>query len=655
MSAADPENRKSEHFSAGAPARTEPQMFRNGENWSGENQTAEKRIDRQPPAPAVPAAPVAAPAVPFEPDAPAEPAQFALPPQAQALLRRLADLLRRADTPTPLAVGLLAPAGGGKSSALRWLSANSQNPGAPIVTLRAGDLASEPERALAAALFHALSKNHPALADEAAQEGANLGADVGAYARSAHEKLDVLRRKLMLERQNLTQTEGRRAALTETLLYDTPGSRVDAYARRLRAAFEPRLRRFGFTGDPLASFKDLTRDLAETGGLSARLLSSLRAVYAFRGQVRLLVYAALCFGLNWGAGWLSDNRKLWLGGLADTSSQGAQAAEFLRGHISWLPQAAQVFTLLGLALIVWNLWRAFGFMQPLFHAAGLLDQDVAAKRRELDQALAHQARNVDLLGAETAAVAKQAAEAERRAAAAGASKNPPPFLETDASTQKREFARGFLQSLSGVIARAKTGEAPNKIIIAVDGFESVGDPIALFDRLHDLLARPGFVTVFALDPEIFGPTGRADLIRRIQLPMRLDAGTNSDSPISLAPFDAPLSPQETRLIGALAPLAGGSPRLEKRLRNLFRFLRPAPGAPSGFTAALALFLAADLGASPDDRLRLNATLTGAGADLSPRNTPLLEEALANVVAIDGPIDRETARQAARLARHVATD
>ena len=185
MSAADPENRKSEHFSAGAPARTEPQMFRNGENWSGENQTAEKRIDRQPPAPAVPAAPVAAPAVPFEPDAPAEPAQFALPPQAQALLRRLADLLRRADTPTPLAVGLLAPAGGGKSSALRWLSANSQNPGAPIVTLRAGDLASEPERALALAdqiLTQALhdqiisenrsrSPSGPARADAAAEPG----------------------------------------------------------------------------------------------------------------------------------------------------------------------------------------------------------------------------------------------------------------------------------------------------------------------------------------------------------------------------------------------------------------------------------------------------------------------------------------------------
>jgi hypothetical protein len=642
LSAADPENRKSDFFSTGAPARTEPQMSRPEPSW----------VDPQPPAPNLPAVTALAPAAPFEPDAPVATAQFALRPLAQSLLQRLADLLRRADTPTPLALGLLAPAGGGKSSALRWLIENVQIPGAPVVALRAGDLAAEPERALAAALFRAVSRNNPALAHEAAQDGAHMGADAGAYARSAHEKLDLLRRKLMVERQNLTQTEGRRAALTETLLYDTPGSRVDSYARRLRAAVEPRLRRFGFAGDPLASFKDLTRDLAESGALPARLLSSLRAIYAFRGQVRLLVYAALCFGLNWGASWLAANKSLWLGAVANTSTQGAQAAEYVGGHIDWLPQAATAFSLLGLALIGLNLWRAFSFMQPLIHAAGLLDQDVGAKKLELDQVLAHQARNVDLLGAETAAVAKQAAEAERRAVAAGASKHPPLFLETDAATQKCEFARGFLHSLSNAIDKTKAGDAPRKIIVAVDGFESVGNPVALFDRLHDLLARPGFVAIFALDPEIFGPTGQADFVRRIQLPLRLDAGASAAPSIALAPLDAPLSPLEARLIGAMAPLAGGSPRLEKRLRNLFRFLRPAPGAPSGLAAALALFLAADLGASPDDRRRLIATLTGTGAETSPKNAPPLDDALANIVAIEGPIDRETAKLAASLAHYL---
>jgi hypothetical protein len=65
--------------------------------------------------------------------------------------------------------------------------------------------------------------------------------------------------------------------------------------------------------------------------------------------------------------------------------------------------------------------------------------------------LAHQARSVDLLGAETTAVARQAAEAERRAAVAGASKHPPAFLEADAATQKRDLSLGFLHCLSQLI------------------------------------------------------------------------------------------------------------------------------------------------------------------------------------------------------------
>ena len=371
--------------------------------------------------------------------------------------------MRRPDAPAPFAIGLFASAGGGKSSALNWLTAETLSaPDAPpIVTLKAVDLAAEPERALAAALFRALARNFGSFANEAAHEGAHFGSDAGAMARAAHEKLDVLRRKLLTERQNLAQTEARRAGLADTLLYDTPGSRVDAYARRIRAAFEPRLRRFGFSGDALTGFKDFTRDLNETGGVQTRLARACKAVYAFPGQIRLLVYAAVCFGLNWGANWLANNSSLWLKPIASSGAQGAQAGDFLQGHVDWLSQSAQIFSLLGLVLIGLNLWRAFSFMQPLFHAAGLLDEDIAAKRHELDQTLAHQARSVDLLGAETAAVAAKAADAERRAATAGAPKNPPLFLETDAVTQKRDFSLGFLQTLSVAIDQGAPG-APQK-------------------------------------------------------------------------------------------------------------------------------------------------------------------------------------------------
>jgi hypothetical protein len=263
--------------------------------------------------------------------------------------------------------------------------------------------------------------------------------------------------------------------------------------------------------------------------------------------------------------------------------------------------------------------------------------------------LAHQARNVDLIGAETAAFAKQAAEAERRAA--GASKHPPLFLESDASTQKRESALGFLHCLSGLIAKPGASGNPARLIVAVDGFEAVQHPAALFDRLHDLLSRPGFVAVYALDPEIFGASPRENLVRRIQLPLRLDAGQAGDPAVPLAPFDAPLSAEDTRLLETAAPVAGSSPRLQKRLRNLFRFLRPAPGAPAGLKPALALFLAADLGATPDDRRSLIDALASDAPGFSPKNARLLQQILASA----GPIDRETARRAAALARHVTTD
>ena len=409
------------------------------------------------------------------------------------------------------------------------------------------------------------------------------------------------------------------------------------------------MRRFGFSGDALTGFKDFTRDLNETGSVPSRLASACKAVYAFPGQIRLLAYAAVCFGLNWGANWLADNNSLWLNPIASSGAQGVQAGDFLQHHLSWLTQSAQIFSLLGLALIGLNLWRAFSFMQPLLHAAGLLDEDLAAKRHELDQTLAHQARSVDLIGAETAAVAARAADAERRAAAAGASKNPPLFLETDAATLKRDFSLGFLQTLSAAIDNGAPG-APQKLIVAVDGFEGVTDPAALFDRLHDLLARPGFVAVYAVDPALFGAAPK-NLTRRIQLPFQLAAG-RGEAATALAPLDAPLSPLAAKLLGAVAPLAGDGPRLQKRLRNLFRFLGPAEDAPAGLPAALALFLAAQLGASPEDRRSLNDALGGDGPGFAPFGSAALKEAMAGAVSLAGPIDRAQARQAAALARHV---
>ncbi len=644
MSAAQPERRDPEHRdpehrdpdrAAVTPAvRAEPQF---------------SRATRESPPPSRPA-PAPAEKLLFEADAAAAPNKVLFAAQTQELLKRLADLLRRPDAPTPFAIGLFAPPGGGKSSALNWLTATLTAADAPVVALRAADLADAPERALAAALYRALSPRHGALAQEAAREAPHFGADPGVIARAARDRLDARRHKLIEEKQALSDSEMRRAALKDILLYETPGARVDIYARKIRNAFEPRLRRFGFSGEPLATFKDLVRDLNGSGGPVRRALASWRGLYAFQGQTRLLLLSALSFAAGKGFAWLAANKPVVLGPIASGGSFGAQTADFLQGHLDWLPMAARFFALIALALLGLNVWRALYFMHPLIHAAGLLDQDVADKRREVEQTLAHQARNVETLGSEVDALARRVYEAERRANAAGASREPPLFLESDEASQKRDHALGFLESLSDLLVRATMAGAPRRVVVAVDSYDGAPAPAALFRRVHDLLARPGFLAVHALDPALFHEKND-DFARRIQLPLWLDGG--GDETIALAPFDAPLSPLEMRLTGAMAPLLGANPRAQKRLRNLFRFLRPASGAPSGLAPALALFVAAEIGGSAEERAALAQALDGGRDAFAPAGSPALREAFVNAAAIGGPISLDDARRAAALARRIS--
>jgi hypothetical protein len=575
----------------------------------------------------------------FETDAPLAAAQYAPTPG----LRRLADLLRRPDAPSPFAVGLLAPAGAGKTSALNWLG---HALAAPFVRLSAVDLAAEPEIGLAGALYAALSPRCGELTRAAAQESVHVGADASAVARTAQERLDQLNRRLSDEKQALAQAEARRAALPETLLYDTPGARVDIFARKIRAAFEPRLRRFGFSGDSLANFKDLTRDMAEIGGPFDRIVASLRGLYDFPGQTRLLFWALLALGANWGAKWLVINKAAWLAALAGANAAGAQSAEFLQKNLDWLPTGAQILGVIGLLCLGLNFFRATRFMQPLIQAAGLLDKDIAAKKQELDNALAHQARSVDLVGAEAAVAARTASEAERRAA--GSAKHTPVFLEQDELAHKRAVARGFLHCLSDMVAHGAAADAPPRLIVAVDGFEAA--PAGLFERLAVLLARPGFIILYALDSH---GAEAGSLARRLQLPLNLEAS----EPTSFASFDAPLSPLEERLLGALEPLAGPTPRARKKLRNFYRFLRPTPETAQetaqNLGPALAFVLAAELGATEGELRALAGALRQSGGELAMPDAPRLAEFLATANSIAGPLTAATARRAAELAGNLS--
>jgi hypothetical protein len=155
-------------------------------------------------------------------------------------------------------------------------------------------------------------------------------------ARDATEADDAARQRLEAERRTLDEVESRQARLVETVLYDAGGTRVDAYARARRGELEARQRAFGFSGDPIDTYKDLVRDVAGVGGPMSHMRASARALWAFRGQTRLLVLAALAFALAWALGHAVDGRALWLGWLRGASEQMKPFVDTLEAHIGWL-------------------------------------------------------------------------------------------------------------------------------------------------------------------------------------------------------------------------------------------------------------------------------------------------------------------------------
>ncbi len=118
-----------------------------------------------------------APRSAFASDSPVAAEAYAPPPTCAVRLARFVDLAGAA--PTPFALGLLAPAGGGKTSALGWIEARAQKQGGLVVArFEAAELAAEPERALAAGLFRALAPTQSALVAVAAREAEERFRDV---------------------------------------------------------------------------------------------------------------------------------------------------------------------------------------------------------------------------------------------------------------------------------------------------------------------------------------------------------------------------------------------------------------------------------------------------------------------------------------------
>lgn len=609
------------------------------------------------------------------PPAPAKPVFGSdLPVGADALgiddtLGHLAELAAHRGTAAPLVIGLLGAPGAGKSFALQRLSTRIRDltaaagatagPFLARVHVQAVDAASlegDPATGLAATLHAGLRQPYPDLA----REISHAARDPHVVLRETNEKLDEARRRLDSERRALDDAGSRRARLTEAVLYEAAGSQVDAYARANRASIESRLAGFGITGDPIRNYKDLVQLVAGSGG---KVGLSLRSLWAYKGQTKLIVAAIVLAAIGIGLGIAIDDQATWLGDLRSGPQTGTSVANWFQAHMSLLGTAKSGAFLLAALAILANLWRAFAFVQPVFKGARLLDSDLDNRRRDLDGLYAHQTKRVDTLGADVERLTRESAEAERRVGGA-ALNEPSPF---ESPTQAAQAQR-FFTALATMVGNGKA--MPQRIVLAVDHLDAVAPERArgILDRIHRL-SGSGIVAVVAADPGHLWSEHRSDLERWIQVPVRLDAGAperdygalvdaalgRDPAPLAAAKpdatqsaLDAPVDDDEAALLSALAELAGPSPRAIKRFVNLYKLAR-LDGSPRG---PLALMLALAQGGSSDERAAVASAIAesdpAAPFDL-PTASARLRAALAAIVAADRPFNVAEARRAVRRA------
>ncbi len=611
-----------------------------------------------------------------------------------------AELLVHSQTQTPVSIGIFGGPGAGKTQAQEQLvshaealatAASKAGGGSPFVSrlavVRLGaaeageDIASE----LAAALNGALSEPASGSGFAAfALLAAQSSVDPHTAAREANRRLDETRRQLDGERRALDEADARRARLADVLLYEAAGSRVDTYARANRSALEPRLRSFGFTGDPVASYKDLVRDVAARPGAAGRLTVFWRSLWGFGGQARLIVWAIFLLILAWAAGLAGDTRDQWAPWLANLSEQTATIANWLGAHMTWFATLRQVAIGIALVCLLVNLWRAVRFTLPLLRGARLLESDMATRRRDLDTQIAHQTRRVDGLAAEAEAHARHVADAETRVgnrAAPGGTAKLEATVGGFGGVEPGGPVRAYLDALvAGMARRDRVAVAPERIVVVVDGLEGLPAAAAAryVETVHRLVARPGFALVLCADPAHLagGWSSASDAAQRlrrlVQIPLSPslaggDAGLSeyartllggSNVAIASPPpdgrhsvLDAPLADIEAAMLAALAPIAADSPRGVKRFVNLYKLARARGGDPY----ALALMLALDCGGAPGE---LNAMGAAMDADDPAREITVNpgEARLANALAaVNGARGKPLTIAEAQVAWNVARD
>ena len=558
----------------------------------------------------------------------------------------LAELICHREAGTPMSIGLFGPAGSGKSTFLALLLRSvtrlaraadeagiatpfHANVATALVDIRPG---AAPGATLVQQCLTGLSATHPRLAANVS----HAGLDPRAAARQAGDGLNEARQRLDAERRTLDELTGRQARLGDSVLFDHAGSSIDTYARANRGRIERSFQRFGFDGDPLMNYKQQVRDAGVTRSQLGHAPSLLRAVWAYRGQARLIVLAIVFFAIAWGLGFIFERHDRLIDALRSSNETMAGAADWAQAHIEWLASLKELAIVAGVVAIVTNVVRAVRFLQPIARGATLLRSDVDSRRRELDSLVAHQTRRVDTLVAETDLASQRVAEAETRLATQPAGVAAPVIttLSTGSAPNDVETARNVFAAIGAAMkagandrVASSAAAAPARFVVGLDGFDAVSgsEAAAFLQTAHALLDQPGFVVIAAAD-RIHLATGLAEtdpalatarLSKMVQLPYTI--GREDESWHGALPFvrsllgpdvpgmadsaqpdathsalDRPWLPSEAPVLDSVALWVGSTPRAIKRFVNLYRVARADPRLRDGSAqdlAALALGLA----------------------------------------------------------------
>ncbi len=632
--------------------------------------------------------------------------------------RFLAGLASHPQAGTPFLVALFGSAGSGKSALLRQvldaLRALGGSPGSTpsggsdrpsIVGVRIdASTGADAQSTVVSRIFTALSLAYPSLAEEAVY----IGGDPLKAARAAGERVNDLRRKLDSERQVLDELGGRQARLAETVLFESPGSRVDVYARANRGRIEARQRAFGVPGtDPIASYKSLVREAAEGGGGTSRVGLVLRALWGFKGQGTLIALAVLLLVIGWGSGDLAENQGAWMAWLSGFGDRFAGLSAWAQDRAGWLAPVSHAAYGLAFVAILVDIVRAIRFLHPILKGANLLTGDLDGRRRDLDSLLAHQTRRVDHVAAEADAAVRTAESAERRVETRRAAGLLEPTLSPaegvlGTAASPHEAAEAFFAGLSAamggdaakVAATAGVGSpggtatshngpaemtaAPNRIVVAIDELDRLSPAAAasFLETTHRLLGRPNFVTLAAVERSHI-LTGFADtdpalaaarLDRCVQLSYDLDAAAAMPESMTGQPgednrgvganeirhptIDLPWQGFETQLVQALATFAGPNPRSTKRFVNSYRVARADPrllDATPAELAALACALALDRSGVAAE-LGADRETAAPGEAVSPQNAHIARALAAAQQAIGSTFSPADVRRGLQVAR-----